>query len=185
MYLVPLALVAGIAVQHEWPGDFEYGLRHGGPGIVTWWALVGGAVALALGLALEAAAPIRERHLLGAAAALLFVLPIAVHGFRHWTPRVPSDPQALSPELVRQLRELPPRAVVIAPLETSYRILALAPGVRRRRADHARRRHEGEPPVRPREGRRALARDRRPGDPAQLRRHVGRRKGVLYPARQG
>ena len=127
-WLVPFALLGGILVQHWWPGDFDYGLRHGGPGAVTWWAFVGGAAALALGLALGARlGPIRERHLLGAAAALLFVLPIAIHGFRHWTPRVASDPQALSPELVRQLRELPPRAIVIAPLETSYRILALRP----------------------------------------------------------
>ena len=55
------------------------------------------------------------------------VLPIAVHGFREWTPRVTHDADALSPELVRQLRDLPPRTVVIAPLETSYRILALRP----------------------------------------------------------
>jgi len=128
VWLVPLALLAGILCQHWWPGDFEYGLRHGGPSVVTWWAFVGGIAALALGLAFGSRlAPIRERHLLGAAAALLFVLPVAVHGFREWTPRVKSDPQALSPELVRQLRGLPPRAVVIAPLETSYRILALRP----------------------------------------------------------
>ncbi len=125
-YLVPLALVAGIVLQREWPGDFDYGLRHGGPGIVTWWALAGGAAALALGLVLKLP-PIRERHWHGAAAAVLFVLPIAVHGFRHWTPRLPSDPQALSPELVRELRDVPPRAVIIAPLQTSYRILAAAP----------------------------------------------------------
>jgi hypothetical protein len=71
--------------------------------------------------------PIRERHGLAAAAAVLFVLPVAVHGLANWSPRVTSDPNALSPELVRALREVPPRAVVIAPLETSYRILALAP----------------------------------------------------------
>ena len=40
----------GSSLQHWWPGDFEYGLRHGGPGVVTWWAFVGGAVALVLGL---------------------------------------------------------------------------------------------------------------------------------------
>jgi hypothetical protein len=124
--LVPLALVAGVALQHWWPGDFEYGLRQGGPGVVTWWALLGGAVALVLGLAVRVP-EIRERHALAAVAAALFVLPVAVHAFRHWTPRLESDPQALSPELVRALRELPPRTVVIAPLQTSYRILAVAP----------------------------------------------------------
>jgi len=124
--LVPLAFPAGIAVQHWWPGDFEYGLRHGGPGVVTWWAFVGGALALALALLLRRP-PLPERFRLGAVAAVLFVLPVAVHSARHWSPRVPTDPQALSPELVRQVRELPDRAVVIAPLQVSYRILALAP----------------------------------------------------------
>ncbi len=94
--------------------------------VVTWWALVGGVAALVLGLVLKLP-PIGERHWLGAAAAALFVLPIAVHGFGHWTPRLKSDPQALSPELVRELRRVPPRAVIIAPLQTSYRILAAAP----------------------------------------------------------
>jgi hypothetical protein len=127
-WLVPLALPAGFLLQHWWPGDFDYGLRHGGPGIVTWWAFVGGAVALGLGLAFGRRLPnIVERHVPAAAAALLLVLPVAIHGFREWNPRVTHDRNALSPELVRQLDELPPRAVVIAPLETSYRILALRP----------------------------------------------------------
>ena len=151
-------------MQHRWPGDFDYGLRHGGPGIVTWWAFVGGAAALALGLAFgRRLPPIREQYVLGAAAALLFVLPIAVHGFREWTARVPRDRSSLCrPQLVRQLQELPPRAIVIAPLETSYRILALRPvyvvaapiaHVADTKANR---------PNRAREGRRALARHRRP-----------------------
>ena len=48
--LLPLALLAGILLERRWPGDFAYGLRHGGPAAVTWLALVGGAVALLLGL---------------------------------------------------------------------------------------------------------------------------------------
>jgi hypothetical protein len=64
---------------------------------------------------------------LAAAAAVLFVLPVAVHGFRNWTPRLASDPDALSPALVHELRRVPPRSVIIAPVQTSYRILALAP----------------------------------------------------------
>jgi hypothetical protein len=124
--LVPLALPAGILLQHYWPGDFEYGLREGGPAAVTWFAFAGAAAALVLGFVLPLR-PVRERHLLAAAAAGLFVLPVAVHGFRHWTPRLASDPEALSPELLEELRQVPPRAVVIADLETSYRILAAAP----------------------------------------------------------
>jgi hypothetical protein len=125
-WLAPLGLVAGIALQRQWPGDFEYGLRHGGPGAVTWWAFAGAAVALALGLVLRIR-PIEERHLPAALAAALLVLPVAVHGFRHWTPRTPSDPDALTPALAAELARVPPRAVIIAPVQTSYRLLAAAP----------------------------------------------------------
>ena len=59
---------------------------------------------------------------------LLFVLPVAVHGFAHWDTRFTSDPSALTPGLVRFLRtDVPKRAVVYADLETSYRISAYAP----------------------------------------------------------
>jgi hypothetical protein len=59
---------------------------------------------------------------------LLFVLPVAVAGFRHWEPRLAHDGDALTPGLVRALRtEVPKRAVVYADLETSYRISAYAP----------------------------------------------------------
>ena len=69
---------------------------------MTWWAFVGGAAALALGLAFGRRLPaIRGARTCSAAlAALLFVLPVAVHGFRHWTPRVHDRREALSPELV-------------------------------------------------------------------------------------
>ncbi len=66
VYLVPFALVAGIALQREWPGDFESGLHHGGPAAVTWWALAGGVAALVLGLVVEGAggarAPLARRR---------------------------------------------------------------------------------------------------------------------------
>jgi hypothetical protein len=68
-----------------------------------------------------------ERHGVAAVAAALFVLPVAVHGFRHWTPQVTSDPHALSPALIRELRRVPARAVIIASPQTSYRLLAAAP----------------------------------------------------------
>src|SRR5262249_37748926 len=51
-----------------------------------------------------------------------------VHGLSHWSPAVKSDPEALSPNLIRNLRTKVPRgAVVIAPLQTSYRVAAAAP----------------------------------------------------------
>jgi hypothetical protein len=126
VWVLPFALAAGIVLERRWPGDFAYGLRHGGPGAVTWFALVGGAIALVVGIVAARNRP-RERYGLGALAALLFVLPVAVHGFRQWTPLVESDRQALSPQLLAGVQKLPKGAVVIADPETSYHIAAAAP----------------------------------------------------------
>ena len=123
---VPLALVAGIALQRRWPGDFGYGLHGGGPKDVTWFALAAGAAALVVGLLAARDRP-AERYGRGALAAALFVLPVAVHGFAHWSPRVTSDPNALSPALLSELRHVPARATVIASPVVSYEILAAAP----------------------------------------------------------
>ena len=125
--LVPLALVAGIVLQRLWPGDFDYGLRHGGPGWATWLALLGGAAALVAALILRPRPPV-ERHVLGAAAVALLALPVVVHGLAHWSARTKTDPFALSPRLVHNLRtRVPKGAIVLAPLQTSYRVVAVAP----------------------------------------------------------
>jgi hypothetical protein len=127
VWVPPLALVAGIVLQRLWPGDFELGLHHGGPAAATWFALVGGAAALVVALVLRRS-PLPERWGLGAAAAIGFTIPVAVHGIWHWTPSHTSDPHGLSPQLVHGLRTQVPRgAIVIAPLETSYRVAAVAP----------------------------------------------------------
>jgi hypothetical protein len=125
--VLPLALVAGIVLQRLWPGDFDYGLRHGGPAVATWFALFAGALALAAGLALRTRG-LRERHALGAGAMLCLVLPVLVHGIWHWTPDDKTDPFALSPRLVHSLRtKVPKGAVVLAPVDVSYRVAAKAP----------------------------------------------------------
>jgi hypothetical protein len=125
--VVPLGLVAGIVLQRLWPGDFEYGLRHGGPALATWFALVGGAIALAVVLVRRAPA-VPERHGLAAAAAALFVVPVVAHGLWHWSPASPRDRDALSARLVHNLRtRVPEGAVVIAPVQTSYEVAAVAP----------------------------------------------------------
>jgi hypothetical protein len=126
VWVLPFALAAGIVLERQWPGDFAYGLRNGGPGAVTWFALVGGAIALVVGIVAARNRP-RERYGLGALAALLFVLPVAVHGFRQWSPLNRTDPNALSSALLAQVQKLPKGAVVIADPETSYRIAAAAP----------------------------------------------------------
>ena len=125
--VLPAAFVGGLAIQRYWPGDFEYGLHHGGPALATWIALFGGAAALAVAI-LTRRGPARENHRLGAAAMLAFVLPIAAHGAWHWTPRISTDPEALSPRLLESLRtRVPKGAIVLAPLEVSYRVVADAP----------------------------------------------------------
>jgi hypothetical protein len=124
--LVPVALVAGIVLQRLWPGDFEYGLRHGGPAWATWIALFGGCAALVAGALWRRTLP--ERHGLALAAALCFTFPVLVHGVWHWSPRVTSDRNALSPRLVHRLRTVVPKgAIVLAPIQLSYRVTAKAP----------------------------------------------------------
>ena len=124
--VLPLALVAGIVLQRLWPGDFDYGLRHGGPAFATWIALVGGVVALVLGSMRRL--ELRGRYDLGAAAIACLALPVFVHGIWHWSPGQTRDPLALSPDLVHRLRtDVPKGAVVLAPVGMSYRVTAQAP----------------------------------------------------------
>ena len=115
--VVPAGLAAGIAVQLAFPH---------GVGLAAWIALFGGLAALLLG---AWRAPRLERP--GPAASLavvLLALPVVVHGFAHWNAAVTKDPSALTPGLVRYLRDDVPRgAVVFADLETSYRISGYAP----------------------------------------------------------
>jgi hypothetical protein len=55
-------------------------------------------------------------------------VPVLVHGLWHWSPASPVDPGALSPRLVHNLRtKVPKGAIVIAPIQTSYRVAADAP----------------------------------------------------------
>ncbi len=124
--VLPVALGAGIGLQLAFPGDFGPGLHEGGPAVVTWIAAVGGVAALAVGLRLGRR--IEARTWIVAAAALLFCLPVAAHGFRHWSPAREHDPYGLTPGLLHALRaDVPKRSVVFSDLETSYRIAAFAP----------------------------------------------------------
>jgi hypothetical protein len=123
--VLPIALGAGIALQLAYPGGFGT-LAGGGPAGVTWFAAGGAVVALLLGLLWR-----REWYARGpipAAAVVLFAIPVAVHGFTHWTPSESRDPYAPTPGLLQALdQKVPKRAVVFSDLETSYRISAYAP----------------------------------------------------------
>ena len=127
VFVLPVAFAGGVVLQRVWPGDFEYGLHHGGPALATWIALFGGAAALAVAIVVRRG-PARESHRLGAAAMLALILPVAAHGVWHWSPRIATDPNALSPRLVSSLRtKVPKGAIVLAPLRVSYRVVADAP----------------------------------------------------------
>jgi hypothetical protein len=123
--VVPLGLAAGIALQLAFPGDFG-GFDGGGPSAATLVAAFGGLVALAVGLWFHRS--VDADGWVAAAAVVLFVIPVAVHGFARWSPATTSDPRALTPGLLEAIRDrVPKRAVVFSDLETSYRISADAP----------------------------------------------------------
>lgn len=128
VFAFPLSLCAGIAAQLLWPGDFGYRLEHGGPVWATWIAVGGGGAALVVAAVSRVRPNLERRDLIAGGAAALFVLPVAVHGFAHWSPSARADPYAPTSGLVRYLRDdVPKRDVVFSDLETSYRIAALAP----------------------------------------------------------
>jgi hypothetical protein len=124
--VLPLGLGAGIGLQLAFPGDFGPGLTEGGPAAATWIAAVGGLAALVVGPLLGRR--IDSRGWLAGAAVVLFCVPVALHGLRHWSPAAAEDSHALTPGLLDVLRtEVPKRSVVFSDLETSYRISAFAP----------------------------------------------------------
>jgi hypothetical protein len=124
--VLPAALAAGIALQLAFPGDFGPGLDKGGPALATWIAAIGGVAAIAVGLRRERR--IEARTWIVTAAIVLFCIPVAVHGFRQWSPAASVDRYAPTPGLLHALlTKVPERAILFSDLETSYRIGAYAP----------------------------------------------------------
>jgi hypothetical protein len=128
------ALTAGIWLQVVYAGDFGLRAPATEPAVVPWIALYGGIAALVIGAVLAwrrrdfAPTVARQRGITTALAVFLFVLPVAVHGFSHWSPQTAQDKNALTPGLIRFLqRDVAPRSVVLADLGTSYRATAYAP----------------------------------------------------------
>jgi len=124
--VLPIAFGAGIGLQLAFPGDFGSELTEGGPAWAPWLALFGGLAALAVGLALGRRLDSVGR--LAGLAVVVFCIPVAVHGFRHWSPADEHDRYVLTPGLLAALRnEVPARSIVFSDMETSYRISAYAP----------------------------------------------------------
>ena len=133
-----LAIVGGLAcgiwLQVALAGDFGLRAPRTEPAIVVWIALYAGIAALVIGAVLAWVRwdPLPKgsgsHDAAAAVAVFLFVLPVAVHGFSHWTPQLRHDRNGLTPGLIRFLQQdVPPRSVVFANLATSYRAPAYAP----------------------------------------------------------
>ena len=127
VWVLPLALAAGIALQLAYPGDFGYRLDEGGPAIAAWIAAVGGAMALAAAAVRRRPREVDSNGSLTALAALLFVLPVAVSGFSHWSSARAAG-GGLTPGLVSALHvHVPAGDVVFSDDSTAYRIAAAVP----------------------------------------------------------
>src|SRR5262249_37421903 len=130
VFAVVPALAAGIVLQHWYPGDFGYRFHGASPAWPTWVAVVGGIVALVVGTVRRFKSdageyPEHERAAALAVAAL--ALPVAVHGFSHWT-RVGSGSAALTRGLIEAVRtDTKPKDVLFADPETGYLLAAYAP----------------------------------------------------------
>jgi hypothetical protein len=119
----PFALVAGVVLQWQFPGDFGYRVDEGGPAWATWIAVVGAVVALVAGLRRT-----RSVETTAALASALVLLPTFVAGLSHWSPSAERPPSPLTAGLVNALRaKVPSAAIVYSDLESSYRIAAAAP----------------------------------------------------------
>jgi hypothetical protein len=125
-WAVPAALAAGIALELAYPGEFSYLLKDGGPPIVAWLALVGGAVALLVAAVLGKRGALDDRGPLSAVVAGAFVLPVAIFGFGHWDAAT-YEPSPLTRALVARLAALPDGSVVFSDDSTSYWVASVAP----------------------------------------------------------
>jgi hypothetical protein len=127
LVVLPIALGVGIALQELYPGDFGYGLEHGGPAWVTWVATLGGLAALVAAVALGRRGGFERPGALAASAAALFVFPVAVHGFANWDTRA-TPGTGLTPGLITAIGDrVEAGSVVYSDDQTSYRIAAEAP----------------------------------------------------------
>jgi hypothetical protein len=125
--VLPFALGTGIAFQLLWPGDFGYVLKEGGPALAAWIAVVGGTFVLIFAASLRRPTERDDRGPLAAAAVALFVVPVAVHGFWHWSAG-PATPSPLTPGLVSAVEaKVPKGSVVFSDDETSYWLATAAP----------------------------------------------------------
>ncbi len=128
--LLPVALVAGIVLQHYFPGDFglPYRPEHGAPAGLTWIAFAAAIAALLLAALFARRIPqVEGLTAVAAAAVTLFLVPVAVHGYSHWS-RPASARLGLPQKLVAAVREHVPKGdTVFSDPYTAYELGAFAP----------------------------------------------------------
>ena len=127
--VLPVALAAGIVLQWRVPGDFgsPYRHAHGSPAWLTWVAFAAAGVALLIAIVIRRLPELERDGPLAAAAVVLFLVPVAVHGYSDWN----TPPTARTPLPVRVTRalerRLPERAVVFTDPQTGYELVAALP----------------------------------------------------------
>ena len=128
--VLPIALAAGIALQLAYPGDFgsPYRFVHGGPGALAWIAFGAAIAALLAAAAFGRRIPqVESRAVVAAVAVSLFLVPVAVHGYSHWT-RASHARLGLPHKLVVAVRDnVPDGDVVFSDPLTAYELAAFAP----------------------------------------------------------
>jgi hypothetical protein len=127
VFVLPVALAAGIVLQLAYPGEFGYRFHATTPAWPAWIAVAGGAAALVAGALVSRRASLDRSGPLVAAAVGLLALPVAVYGFSHWT-RSGAGAAALTRGLTRAIRvEAKPKDVLFADPNTGYLLAAYAP----------------------------------------------------------
>jgi hypothetical protein len=130
LWVLPVALAAGIGLQLAYPGDFgvPYRLVDGSPGWLTWVSFGATVAALIAAATFGRRIPqVEGMPVVAASAVALFLLPVAVHGYSHWT-RPSSARLGLPQKLVSAVRREVPRGdVVFSDPLTAYELAAFAP----------------------------------------------------------
>jgi hypothetical protein len=127
IFVLPLALAAGIVLQLAYPGEFAYRFHGTTPAWPAWVALVGGVAALVVGTVVRRRDRFDRREWVAAAAVLLLASPVALHGFSHWS-RSGTGSGALTRGLIRSVRtSVKPKDVLFSDPNTGYLLAAYAP----------------------------------------------------------
>jgi len=121
-----LALGLGIALEVAYSAEISHEVERGGPTWPIWVAFASGAAGLLVAVFARRRLPAFEPNRWTAIAATAFLLPVAVAGLAEVERAEAADPYGLTPGVVAALERLDDGDVVLAPVQTSYRVAAFA-----------------------------------------------------------